>query len=488
MTSPWQSPAEAAAWRLRRVLVVDDVEGMRMVSEALLQQLGIRQVLLADSAEAALALLQRQGADLVLCDWRMPGMDGLQLRQRLLALPPLRDLPFLLMSADADPHHLDTAQQAGAHGLLVKPFGAPALAAALRQAVAQARGQGGRAATEGALPSLLLVCDEAAAPQLGLVEALQGQARVRVAGSAERALAISQAEEAADLVLLAAGPALSAPLLPRLLRAGQAVLLLDDDAERRRLALEAGVLEACPLPTDPEAMAGWLRRLRALLRWLPVHRSGPPASGAADWETLASHDPSTPLGAALSELEQLQPEQDEGAEAERLRSIEQSLLEGLAEWQLSTGLALIAVQRYPFKARAVPWRKLAERALRLVLAENLHRALQGDCRVPGALRGPQALQANGDPLLTQTVLWLLLRLLAGAAPKGGALRIELQAQGDLGWRLWLQAAGATLPDAPPGLDALRSLLQVQRGRLLVERRGDAACLGIELPRALALSA
>lgn len=434
VNTPWLSPAEAAAWRLRRVLVVDDVEGMRMVSEALLHQLGIRQVLLADSAEAALSLLREQAVDLLLCDWRMPGMDGLQLRRQLLTLPRLKDLPFVLMSADAEPQQLATARQAGAHAVLTKPFGPPALTTALRQAVAEARGQGEavQAAAE-ALPSLLLAA-ETPARLRGLVDPLQALARLRVANSAERVLAICQTEEAPELVLLVADESFCPTLAQRLLQAGHAVVLLDDKVA---------------------------------------------------WQALASHDPSTPLAAALSELEVLLQQPDNGS-FDRLQSIEQSLLEGLAEWQLSTGLALIAAQRFQLKARAVALRRLAERGLRLVLAENLHRGLRGECSIPGALRGPQALQASGDPLLCQTVLWLLLRALARAAPDGGLLRIEVQAMGDQGWRLQLLADEARLDPQAPQIAPARALLQAQRAALQLAQRGSTACIGIELPRGMAL--
>lgn len=490
VNTPWLSPAEAAAWRLRRVLVVDDVEGMRMVSEALLHQLGIRQVLLADSAEAALNLLRQQAVDLVLCDWRMPGMDGLQLRQQLLTLPRLKDLPFVLMSADAEPEQLATARQAGAHAVLTKPFGPPALTTALRQAVAEARGQGeaAQAATE-ALPSLLLAA-ETPARLRGLVDSLQALARLRVANSAERVLAICQTEEAPELVLLVADESFCPTLAQRLLQAGHAVVLLDDDPQRRRQALDAGALDA--FAADPAGEADrLLDRLRGLLRWLHARRHALRGTGGASrddkvaWQALASHDPSTPLAAALSELEVLLQQPDNGS-FDRLQSIEQSLLEGLAEWQLSTGLALIAAQRFQLKARAVALRRLAERGLRLVLAENLHRGLRGECNIPGALRGPQALQASGDPLLCQTVLWLLLRALARAAPDGGLLRIEVQAMGDQGWRLQLLADEARLDPQAPQIAPARALLQAQRAALQLAQRGSTACIGIELPRGMAL--
>lgn len=134
MVSPL-SPAEAAIWRHLRVLVVDDVDAMRTVMAALLGQLGIREVREAADGAAALALLAREPIHLVLCDWRMPGMDGLALLQALRAQPQHRGLPFVMASADVDPARTSQALDAGAQAVLAKPYDVPTLANTLRTAL-----------------------------------------------------------------------------------------------------------------------------------------------------------------------------------------------------------------------------------------------------------------------------------------------------------------------------------------------------------------
>lgn len=129
------SPAEAAAWRYLRVLVVDDVDAMRMVMGALLGQLGIREVREAADGASALDLLEREPIHLVLCDWRMPGMDGLALLQALRAKAQHRGLPFVMASADVDPSRTNLAIEAGAQAVLTKPYDVPTLANTLRTAL-----------------------------------------------------------------------------------------------------------------------------------------------------------------------------------------------------------------------------------------------------------------------------------------------------------------------------------------------------------------
>jgi|GEM_PF-1414330 len=129
------SPIEAEAWRHLRVLVVDDVDAMRMVMVALLGQLGIREVREAGDAASALELLNRETVHLVLCDWRMPGMDGLELLQALRADARHNALPFVMASAEMAPERVAQALGAGAQSVLAKPYDATTLANHLRKAL-----------------------------------------------------------------------------------------------------------------------------------------------------------------------------------------------------------------------------------------------------------------------------------------------------------------------------------------------------------------
>ena len=68
----------------------------------------------------------------------------------------------------------------------------------------------------------------------------------------------------------------------------------------------------------------------------------------------------------------------------------------------------------------------------------------------------------------------------------GLLRIEVQAMGDQGWRLQLLADEARLDPQAPQIAPARALLQAQRAALQLAQRGSTACIGIELPRGMAL--
>lgn len=129
------SPTEAEAWRHLRVLVVDDVDAMRMVMVALLGQLGIREVREAGDASSALEIINRESLHLVLCDWRMPGMDGLELLKALRADSRHQALPFVIASAEMASERVAQALDAGAQSVLAKPYDATTLANHLRKAL-----------------------------------------------------------------------------------------------------------------------------------------------------------------------------------------------------------------------------------------------------------------------------------------------------------------------------------------------------------------
>ena len=105
----------------RRVLIVDDVAINRHVLRELLSPLGFHLTEAADGT-AALALAARTPPDLVFLDLRMPGMDGLELAQRLRALPDGGRIKLIAMSASVLSFNRDDAFAAGCDDFLPKPF------------------------------------------------------------------------------------------------------------------------------------------------------------------------------------------------------------------------------------------------------------------------------------------------------------------------------------------------------------------------------
>lgn len=105
-----------------RVLVVDDFESMRRIVGQLLREMGFRDITLADDGATALALLRQDDFGLLLTDWHMPQMDGLELVRAVRADPRLNAIPILMVSAEATREQIIEAVRAGVNGYVVKPF------------------------------------------------------------------------------------------------------------------------------------------------------------------------------------------------------------------------------------------------------------------------------------------------------------------------------------------------------------------------------
>jgi two-component system, chemotaxis family, chemotaxis protein CheY len=93
----------------------------------LLHQLGFEDVDEANDGASALAKLRARRFGLVISDWAMEPMDGLELLQQVRADPQLKTLPFIMITAENRTERVAKAEQAGANGYIVKPFTAETL-------------------------------------------------------------------------------------------------------------------------------------------------------------------------------------------------------------------------------------------------------------------------------------------------------------------------------------------------------------------------
>jgi len=107
-----------------KILVVDDFSTMRRIVRNLLVELGFSNTLIqeADDGDSALALLRSASFDLVVTDWNMPNMTGIDLLRAIRAEPATKALPVLMVTAENNREQIIAAAQAGVNGYIVKPF------------------------------------------------------------------------------------------------------------------------------------------------------------------------------------------------------------------------------------------------------------------------------------------------------------------------------------------------------------------------------
>jgi len=110
-----------------KVLIVDDFATMRRIMKNILKQLGFTNIIEADDGTTALEELKKTDVDLIISDWNMPKMTGLELLKTVRSTDNLKDLPFLMVTAEAQKQNVIDAVQAGVSNYVVKPFTAEAI-------------------------------------------------------------------------------------------------------------------------------------------------------------------------------------------------------------------------------------------------------------------------------------------------------------------------------------------------------------------------
>lgn len=109
------------------ILIVDDYKTMLRIVENLLKQLGFKNIIQATDGGAALQLLREGSFGLIISDWNMQPMTGLQLLKEVRADHKLKSLPFIMVTAESKTENVVAAKAAGVNNYIVKPFNAETL-------------------------------------------------------------------------------------------------------------------------------------------------------------------------------------------------------------------------------------------------------------------------------------------------------------------------------------------------------------------------
>ena len=110
-----------------QVLIVDDYKTMLRIIRNLLKQLGFENVDEANDGQEALVKLRNGNFGLVISDWNMAPMTGLDLLKEVRADPKLKNMPFIMITAESKTENVAAAKQAGVSNYIVKPFNAETL-------------------------------------------------------------------------------------------------------------------------------------------------------------------------------------------------------------------------------------------------------------------------------------------------------------------------------------------------------------------------
>lgn len=116
-----------------KFLIVDDFSTMRRIVRNSLKELGYTDVDEAEDGVAAFNKLRNTHFDFVVSDWNMPNMSGIELLKAIRADANLKNLPVLMVTAEAKKENIIEAEEAGANGYVLKPFTTSTLEQKLNQ-------------------------------------------------------------------------------------------------------------------------------------------------------------------------------------------------------------------------------------------------------------------------------------------------------------------------------------------------------------------
>jgi two-component system sensor histidine kinase/response regulator len=456
-------------------LVVDDLEAMRQVTASQLRTLGVSNIVTANSAAEALRLLRKQKVDIVLSDWNMPGMTGLELLRTIRADASLARLPFVMVTAEADRGRVAEAIASGVSGLLVKPYTAESLGARIEKALTpQSRAAPPKqeqslardlllamdppammAAAPGAVAAAaidvvpetleepfratILVVDDAPANLHLLLNMFKDLYRVRVAQSGEKALEICQSDTPPDLVLLdIMMPGMDGFEVARRMRehpSSETIPVIFVTAmtgnDARLKGLELGAVDFVTKPIDPEVLKP---RVRNFLRYVELHKQlqasydgmFETARLREDVERITRHDIKGPLAGVIGLVQSMADDDtlNRKQQLEKLRMIEETALQVLNMINLSAELIKIETGSFKLDPQPVPIGDILRRIVKMSRASFTEKRITIVADIYEA-EGRAVVQVLGDAMLCYSMFQNLIKNACEAAPENSRVTITM---------------------------------------------------------------
>jgi CheY-like chemotaxis protein len=425
-------------------LIVDDIGAMRNITASQLRGMEMVNVLSAGNGEDALKIIARQRVDIVLSDWNMPVMTGLQLLKTLREEPKTAQLPFIMVTAEADQGRITEAIAAGVTDLLVKPYTRGQLVERMERCLS--RQPVAASARPAALPadraeakaekSTVLVVDDTPANLQLLYELLKEEFAVRTASNGQKALDICQSDTPPDLVLLdVMMPGMDGFEVAQRLREHPSsetipvifVTAKTDQASRLK-GLGLGAVDFVAKPVDPEVL---LPRVRNFMRYVTLHKQLQASSDAMmdsarlrdDVEHMTRHDLRGPLAnvVSLAQLLAGNPALNP-PELELANLIAENALLVLDMINLSAEVFKIETGRFELQARPVPLGELLGRIVQSTGSTYASKEIELALEVSGA---DGETPAFGDPAFCYSIFHNLIKNACEAAPQGSRVTVAL---------------------------------------------------------------
>ncbi len=116
-----------------KILIADDFPEVTKVMRYILKNIGFRNIREVYGGKAVLRALKKEKYALIFCDWSMPDMSGMEVLKKIRSDDELKDIPFIMVTAEAKKEKILAAIQAGVSSYIVKPFTAKTIGETLKK-------------------------------------------------------------------------------------------------------------------------------------------------------------------------------------------------------------------------------------------------------------------------------------------------------------------------------------------------------------------
>ena len=500
-------------------LVVDAAAVMRAVISAQLRAFGSERIVTAKDGAEALHILNTQQVDIVLCEWNVPIMSGLELFEAMRIDMKLASIPFILITGELARYQVNVAATSGIGDLLIKPFTAAVLAARVEKALKSPPRsrvpidlatlpvgvKGGERAT-------VLVVDDTPENLELLSHLLKGEYRVRIANSGEKALEICLSNTPPDLVLLdVMMPGMDGFEVAKRMRehpSSNSIPVIFVTAMTGEAALhrgrELGAVDFITRPISPDELQ---LRVRNFMRYVELRKRV-----QADYdnllevvhlrgvvEHLSQQDMKSPMASVLGLVRSLSCEDSINTVCrEKILMAEEAALHVINMVNRSSELFKIETGRFKLDAQPIKIGEILRHTTEIVqmtfTEKQLKIAIDEDVPVGGEI--PRSL---GDAMFCYSIFQNLILIACEAAPVNGRVAITLNDESSL--RITIQYTGVVSDElrevffdkfithgkqGGSGIEtySVRKLVEAQNGRvaLAVSDQENRTTITVVLPR------
>ncbi|WP_026970266.1 hybrid sensor histidine kinase/response regulator [Aliagarivorans marinus] len=429
----------------KTALVVDDMQAIRKITSEQLRRFGFSQVLQAENGRQALKALTHQSVDIILADWNMPIMTGIELLEEVKKHAQLSHIPFILITAESERQRVQQAIQSGVSDLIIKPFNSQILQNRVQAAIsgqvrnrAMAQSRPGAENTNSGNSSAgkrntVLVVDDSPDNLALLSELLKPSYRVQLAKDGPRALGLCQSDTPPDLILLdVMMPVMDGFEVLKRLRSDPRSQMIPvifvsalSEVKYQSRGLDGGAIDYITKPINAELLK---LRVKNQLDYVNVR-----LNLQADYDNmlenqrlkeqvdqLLRHDLKGPLAAIAGLAEEIRLHSgDHPIVEEQANLIEELSMSSLDHINQSQELAKI--ERGDFELQPTPFSP-AETVSKICDAlSNTFRDKQLELQV---LVEDQAITALGDPSLSYSMLFNAMKNAFEAAPEQTTLQVK----------------------------------------------------------------